>query len=42
VLAELCVFREGDEFAISLFRDFLFPLMAASVDEALEEPEGCL
>jgi hypothetical protein len=42
VLVELCVFREVDECAIGLIIDFLFPLMVASVDEVLEEPEGCL
>jgi hypothetical protein len=41
VLVELCVFREDEECAIGLFTEFLFPLVAASVDEALEEPEGC-
>jgi hypothetical protein len=42
VLVELCVLREDDEFAMGLFREFLFLLPAASVDEVPEEAEGCL
>jgi hypothetical protein len=42
VLVELCVFREGEECAVGLFPELLLPLVAASVDEALEELEGCL
>jgi hypothetical protein len=41
VLVELCVFREDAECAMGLFMEFLFPLVAASVDEALEDQEGC-